>query len=228
MAERNEGDMAERNEGAMTGSVAMEMLDMTDPASAEVLRRTQAWVDVWVIGLNLCPFAAQPRRSGRIRWRVSEATTVDRLLDDLRDELALLAGTDAATLETTVLIHPQALTDFDHYNQCLDAVDGTLVAMDLDGVMQVASFHPDYRFGDASDDDPANATNRSPSPMLHLLREASISRVLEEGADGEAIIARNLRVMRALSTEQTNRLHRRVDGAESSAGEVDATPDEHP
>jgi hypothetical protein len=151
--------------------------------------------------MNLCPFAKAPFSKGQVRFVVSPARDAQSLLSDLVDELSHLARTDARRTETTLLIHPHVLHDFDAYNDFLDPADAALQQLELDGVLQIASFHPDYRFAGAPADDPANATNRSPHPMLHLLREASLTRAVEAIPDPSVIFEANMRTLRALGAE---------------------------
>lgn len=168
------------------------------------LEDTRLWLERAVIGLNLCPFAKAPHAKGRVRFVESRATDAESLLADLATELLALAEADPAVHETTLLVHPRAFAaDFASYNDFLDVADAALEALDLVGTIQVASFHPDYRFEDADADDVTNATNRSPHPMLHLLREASVTAALgeddEAAADeSERIVLRNGQTLRAL------------------------------
>lgn len=170
-----------------------------DPAYVEA--ESLAWVDRAVIGLNLCPFAKAVRVRGQLRCTVTAADTPEALLEVLADELRALAAADPAEVDTTLLVHPAVLADFDDYNQFLDDADALLEALALDGVLQVASFHPDYRFADAAPDDLGNATNRAPYPMLHLLREASIDRAVEAFPEPEAIYEANQRTLEALGAD---------------------------
>lgn len=167
---------------------------------------TRTWLERAVIGLNLCPFAKGVHLKQQIRWVESAATDADALLDDLVRELRLLADADPETLETTLLVHPQALQDFDDYNQFLDVADAALDALGLAGTLQVASFHPCYRFEGTAPDDITNATNRSPHPTLHLLREASIERAVDSLDDANEIVERNLDTLRRLGPEGWRRL----------------------
>jgi hypothetical protein len=162
------------------------------------LQRTREWLERAVIGLNLCPFAKAPHAKGTIRWVLSDAADAEALLPDLLRELRHLAAVPEREVETTLLVHPGALTDFEAYNDFLDAADAAVAALGLEGVLQVASFHPDYRFADSEPDAIENFTNRSPHPLLHLLRESSIDRAVASGADAEAIVRRNGRVLRRL------------------------------
>jgi hypothetical protein len=178
------------------------------PAAADVDVRTlpplaamQAWVERAVIGLGLCPFAAAVHRQRRIRWVLCQARDADGVLADLVAELLRLARADAAAIETTVIVHPHVLQAFADYNQFLAVADAALRALGLQGTLQIASFHPQYRFAGTKPDAIANCTNRSPHPALHLLREASIERALAGGGDAEAIWRRNVATMEALGWE---------------------------
>ncbi len=165
-----------------------------------VVAETQAWVEHAVIGLNLCPFAKAPQVKGLVRYVVSGALDAEALRADLVEELQLLAGALDSRIETTLLIHPHTLNDFMDYNDFLDVADAALAQLDLEGVLQVASFHPDYRFAGSAEDDPGNATNRSPYPTLHLLREASIDRAVEAFPEAEAIFEANIATLDRLGT----------------------------
>jgi uncharacterized protein len=167
-----------------------------------IIAQTRAWVERVVIGLNLCPFAKAVQVRGQIRHVVCDASDEPGLLATLRDELERLARSDPAVTDTTLLIHPNVLTDFDAYNQFLDAADAVLVQAGFEGIFQLASFHPDYRFAGSASDDIDNATNRSPYPMLHLLREASVDRAVAAFPDAAHIYEANMRTMRALGRAQ--------------------------
>ncbi|MCA1779322.1 MAG: DUF1415 domain-containing protein [Xanthomonadaceae bacterium] len=173
-----------------------------------VIEATRRWLEKAVIGLNLCPFAGQPWHQGRVRLRVSEATRPQQLVQDLADQLLALHKADPADCETTLLIHPKLLGDFLEYNDFLDVADGVLEELALDGTIQIASFHPDYQFAGSAADDPANCTNRSPYPMLHLLREASIEAATAKLPSSEAIYERNIKTMQALGLKAWERLIR--------------------
>lgn len=182
------------------------------PAADTVLAETRAWVERAVIGLNLCPFAKAPWVKGQIRLVVSSATEPAQLLAALEAEMRGLLQADPAQLETTLLIHPQVLADFSDYNAFLDEADALLEALALDGVLQTASFHPDYRFAGTAADDVSNATNRSPYPTLHLLREASIDRAVAAFPDAAEIYEANVRTLRALGPEGWTALQRQCRG----------------
>lgn len=173
----------------------------TDPVA-----RTVRWLERAVIGLNLCPFAKAVHVKGQIRYAVSEATTPEALRGDLQRELSLLVDTPAEQVDTTLLIHPRVLNDFADYNDFLADADELLEELELDGVVQIASFHPDYCFAEGPSDDPANFSNRSPYPMLHLLREDSVSRAVDAFPDPTQIYARNIELLRALPMAQLAQL----------------------
>jgi len=164
----------------------------------EIIAATRRWLERAVIGLDLCPFADSAYRGGRVRFQVSEQRSAAGLLEDLRDELNLLQASDASQCETTLLIHPWVLNDFVEYNEFLDVCDAAVADLELEGEVQVASFHPQYQFADTQPEDIDNFTNRSPYPMLHLLRESSVERAVAAVGDTEQIYLRNIRTLRQL------------------------------
>ena len=162
------------------------------------------WVEELVVGLNLCPFAGRELVRNRVRFVVTDATTEEQLLAALETELALL--NDDAAVETTLLIHPSVLQDFFDYNQFLDTAERLLVQTDLEGVYQIASFHPDYQFAGTAAGDAENFTNRSPYPLLHILREASLERSIAAYPDVEQIPDRNIEQMKSQGHEKLQSL----------------------
>jgi hypothetical protein len=169
-----------------------------NPATGQVLAETRAWVDRAVIGLNLCPFARAVQAKGQIRYVVSEARDLAALLTTLGQEMDLLIATEAAIVDTTLLIHPQVLNNFLDFNDFLGAADDLLEQLGYDGILQVASFHPRFQFAGTQVDDVSNATNRSPYPILHLLREDSVDRAVAAFPDAESIYEKNMRTLEAL------------------------------
>ncbi len=167
--------------------------DTPDPLDA-----TRRWVERAVIGLNLCPFAKAVYVKQQVRFVLSDASTPEALLEELAEELVLLRDTDPEQVDTTLIVHPDVLTDFLDYNDFLDNADAAVEALDLQGEIQVASFHPDYQFAGTAPDDISNYTNRSPSPTLHLLREASIDRAVDAFPDPDVIVERNVKTLDAL------------------------------
>lgn len=171
-----------------------------------IIADTRRWMERAVIGLNLCPFAKAVHVKEQIRWTVSEATTPETLLDDLVAELQFLAEADPETVDTTLLIHPEALQDFLDFNDFLDLADAALEALELDGVLQVASFHPDYQFADAAADDIGNFTNRSPYPTLHIIREDSLDKAVAAFPEAESIFETNIETLNKLGHEGWRKL----------------------
>jgi uncharacterized protein len=170
------------------------------------LEATERWVERVVIGLNLCPFARAVQSKGQVRYRLTNAQSATELMCALETELTALHAADPAQVDTTLLVHPHVLGDFYDYNDFLSEADALLERLGLEGVLQIASFHPDYCFADVEPGDPANATNRSPFPMLHLLREDSVTRAVESFPDTAAIYERNVTTLRSLAPGELERL----------------------
>jgi uncharacterized protein len=166
-----------------------------------ILSNTRHWLTRAVIGLNLCPFAKAVHVKNQIRYAISEAENLEGVLIDLEAELNKLAQTDAAQIDTTLLIIPHALADFLEYNDCLFFADRMLKQLRLEGELQIASFHPHYQFEGSEPDDIENYTNRAPYPILHLLREASIERAVDAFPDAAEIYERNQATLRRLGLE---------------------------
>ena len=179
------------------------------PAGSEsadrVIAATRNWVEKAVIGLRLCPFAASPYLLGLIRYRVSEQQSPEGLAEDLMQELKLLAAADPLRCETSLLIHPHVLGDFLDYNEFLDRADAAVAALGLEGELQIASFHPAYQFAGSAPDDVENCSNRSPYPMLHLLRESSV-RATATFPGVDEIGNRNMATLRELGTAGLRKL----------------------
>jgi len=177
---------------------------MTDPAPADeatVIAQTRNWVERAVIGLGLCPFAKAVHATGRLRYVVSFARDEEDLRSDLLREMRALIEADPLEVDTTLLIHPRVLLDFFDYNMFLSEADRCLQSLDLVGTLQVASFHPDYRFARTPADGMRNYSNRSPYPMLHLLREASVTRAVDAFPDTDLICEKNEQTLEALGHE---------------------------
>ena len=174
----------------------------------QILNETRAWIEAVVIGLNLCPFAQSVFESGLIRYVVSDVWTNRELKEVLDKELHTLNQATSSEFDNTLLIHPQVLTDFYAYNDFLDTADQVIKESALDGIIQIASFHPDYRFADTQPDDAANYTNRSPYPMLHLLREASVSKAVDSFPEVDEIPDQNINTMRSLGIDHIKGLYR--------------------
>lgn len=170
-----------------------------DPATlALVQAQMQAWLDEAVIGLNLCPFAKAVQARGQIRWQICPATRPEALLETLAAALRGLAAADPQEVDTLLLVHPWALPDFAEFHAFQTPVAHLVSALGLRGVIQVAAFHPRWRFAEHPADDPAHASNRAPWPTLHLLREASVARAVAAVPEAASIFARNIATLRAL------------------------------
>ena len=166
-----------------------------------VTQDTQRWLERAVVGLNLCPFAKSVMTKQRIRYRVCASPQPQDLLHALREELLYLSQSDPDVLDTTLLMAPNALPDFLDFNDFLADCDDVLQTLSLDGVLQIADFHPHYQFGGTTPDDVSNCTNRSPYPTLHLLRESSIDRAVQAYPDAADIFERNIEVLQNLGMQ---------------------------
>lgn len=172
---------------------------MSDTA-AMAIKDTRVWLERAVIGLNLCPFAKGVHVKGQIHYAVSAARKPKELLKDLIFELKALVAQDPSARDTTLLIAPDCLASFFDFNDFLARADQALVELELDGVLQIASFHPDFQFEGTDPDDVTNFTNRAPYPTLHLLREESIDRAVEAFPEAETIFEHNMQTLERLGT----------------------------
>jgi hypothetical protein len=170
----------------------------------EIIAAVQRWVKSFVVDMNLCPFAKRELIKNRIRFALTAAKTEEALLLALQAELELL-NSDTA-IETTLLIHVNVLRDFRDYNQFLNYADKLLQQMKLEGIYQIASFHPHYQFGGTEPDDAENYTSRSPYPMLHIIREASLERAIAESPNVDQIPVRNIELMNNLGQDRLRAL----------------------
>jgi len=172
----------------------------------QIIAYTSAWVEHVVIGLNLCPFAKPVHAKGQIDYFLSHARDETTLVADLRLAMERLIASTPDSMDTCLLIHPWVLSDFFDYNNFLDIADAILDELELIGVLQIASFHPHYQFAGTTEDDVTNCTNRSPFPMLHLLREESLDKATAAVPDANVIVDSNLDTMISLGHEGWNRL----------------------
>jgi len=186
---------------------------VTNHNSLSAVEITQRWLERIVIDLNLCPFAKRDYLQNRVRIIESPALNEELLLQDLMVELALLNRQD--DIETTLLIAPHVLQKFDDYNQFLVFVDTLLIEMKLEGVFQIASFHPHYQFADTAIDDVENYTNRAPYPLLHILREDSLDKAIDQHTNTKIIPEDNIELMRSLGSAHMQKL---LDSCRSSSG----------
>ncbi len=165
--------------------------------SALVLARTRKWVANFIVGHNFCPFAAKPLQQNKVRFVASEATDQESLMMDLWQEATHLLDQTAEQLETTILVHPEVLTSFEDYLDFLGAAELLLEEREWDDELQIASFHPDYLFDGVDPEDNSHYTNRSPYPMLHLLRQDSVSWAVDTHPDIESVPERNVAWLQA-------------------------------
>ena len=175
------------------------------PSEHQPVAATRRWLRDAVVGLNLCPFAGSVMNGEQLRVVQTQARSSPALLRRLGAELQLLEAD--SRIETTLLVHPRVLAEFVDYNEFLEQADALLLALDLAGVFQIASFHPQYQFAGTSKDAAENYSNRSPYPMLHILREASLSAAIDSHPDPAAIPAANIRRLNQLGTEHMAALH---------------------
>jgi len=171
----------------------------------EIITPVRNWLEKLVIGLNLCPFAKREYINDRIRFAVTDAQDKQALLQALKQELDRL--TEDSSIETTLLIHPEVLQDFYDYNEFLDIVDGLLVDLDLEGIFQVASFHPDYQFADTQFEDVENFSNRSPYPLLHIIREQSLELAIAGYDNADEIPDRNIALLQEMGSEKVSAMY---------------------
>ena len=164
----------------------------------EVVAATREWIEKAVIGLNLCPFAKSVYVKNQVRIVVSDARHIDAFLEDLDRELDYLAEVDPEETDTTLLIHPTLFPDFLDFNDVHQIADEAVVEHELDGVIQIASFHPEFQFEGTEPDDITNYTNRAPFPTLHLIREGSLDKAVEAFPEAETIYERNIETMKKL------------------------------
>ena len=179
----------------------------------DVIAATREWLEKAVIGLNLCPFAKAVYVKNQVRFVVSSAPHLDGLLEDLDRELDFLAAADPEEIDTTLLIHPTLLSDFLDFNDFMQLAEAAVEEHELEGIIQIASFHPQFQFEGTEPDDMGNYTNRAPFPILHLLREASIERAVAAFPEAETIYERNIDTLKALGHAGWQALWGSRDGA---------------
>lgn len=171
-----------------------------------VIQHTLTWLEKAVIGLNLCPFAKAPHAKGRIRISVSRAKHLDGFLEDLDRELQFLAEVPPEETETTLLVHPSLFTEFLIFNDMLDLADAAITDNRLEGIIQIAPFHPRFQFEGTAPDDISNYTNRSPYPTLHLIREDSIAKAIEAFPNAADIFERNIALLENMGHDGWSKL----------------------
>lgn len=178
--------------------------------SVTSIKQTERWLKDWVIKLDLCPFAKYPFDQGRIRIIATQATDSDTLFRFVLEELDQLYHSDARDVETTLVVVDQSLSQFNQYLEFLDLLEHVIVETGLEGEIQIASFHPNYCFEGVAEDDPSNYTNRSPYPMFHLIREASLEQAVKHYPDPEKIPERNIALLREMGLEEIRQRLKRI------------------
>ncbi len=186
------------------------MLDQRE----KIIAQTKLWVEKVVIGLNFCPFAQPVFEQEKIRFQVSDAQSLECCLEDLMAEAERLDKQNE--LETTLLIYENALQHFDDFLDVIEVANDLMIEQGYEGVYQLASFHPDYCFADSDEDDPANYTNRSPYPILHLIREQRIEQALARHKDPESIPENNMQLAREMGLEKMQSLLEEAKSLKSS------------
>lgn len=179
----------------------MQINELPHALAQQIQADTKHWLSAAVIGLSLCPFAKPVYLKNRVHFCISAAETWAELRAVLTAELLALQQCERTERETTLIVHPRVLVDFVEYNSFLAEADATLDKLDLVGVIQVASFHPQYQFADSQTDAVENYSNRSPYPMLHLLREVGIDEAVDRNADVDSIPERNIATLKKLGIE---------------------------
>ena len=178
---------------------------------SDYITHTKEWLAKFVIGLNLCPFAKQPYSRDKIRYVVYEDEKEEALMKVFLEELYHLDQTPVMQVETSLIIHPNCLMDFRSYLNFVQVLENLLAEAAFQGVFQIASFHPDYQFAGTGAEDAENYTNRSPYPMIHLLREESVEKALEHYENPESIPDVNIQKMNALGIEGILKLKNQID-----------------
>jgi len=163
------------------------------------------WLEKVVVGLNLCPFAKLPYSQKRVRIKADLCEQEEQAFESIIHEINLLDETDEKVLETTLLVFPELFDDFEHYNDFLYTANEFIRLRGWEGIYQIASFHPDYQFAGTEKGDAENFTNRSPYPIFHFIREASLSAAIEAYPDVDAIPERNIALMNNLSDSDLNK-----------------------
>lgn len=180
--------------------------------NSNIISQTKSWIEQFVIGYNLCPFAVQPFQQDRIKYVLVEGEDIEGLVETVFRECVLLQDADPLKVETTILIHPGLLTDFEEYLAVVGQMQDDLEKLSLEGVVQLATFHPDYQFEGTRPEDPENFTNRSLYPMIHILREESVEKAINLYPDTEKIPQENIRTMNRIGRAELTRKRNEIIG----------------
>ena len=172
--------------------------------SEQIINRTKKWINTFVIGYNLCPFARKVQLQNRIEYIVNESSDLSLLMTAFLENVQLLSRIPAEKIDTSLFIVPNALEDFEEYLDFVATAEDLVIELGFEGIFQIATFHPKYQFAGTKIDDIENYTNRSPFPMLHILREESLTKALENYEQPELIPQRNIATMKQLGVEYLN------------------------
>ena len=168
------------------------------PTEKEIIQTVKNWIANFIIQYNLCPFAKKPFVQNKISYIVYEGEDLEELATILQQTFTDLQTISRSSLETTIIILPNLLQNFNDYLAFLEVANRLIFALRLEGIIQIASFHPNYQFAGTNKEDVTNYTNRSPFPLIHLLREDSVTEAVTHYEDIEEIPERNMELMRQL------------------------------
>lgn len=172
----------------------------------QIIEKSKAWVERFVIGLQLCPFAKRPFEKGRVHFEVCLEKNIEAQLIAFWKEIELLSATPKETISNSILIFPNGLDDFGQYLDCYDLAEQLLFDQNKEEEFQLASFHPDYQFEGTKKDDVTNFTNRSPYPFIHILRIEEVTEAIENYPNIEEVPERNMRLLKEMGIEQIKTL----------------------
>lgn len=177
--------------------------------NSQVIKTVQNWVEEFIIGYNICPFAKKVFVTLRIKYILNTSTNDEQILQAFLKELQWLSTTDSKEIDTTLFILTNAFLDFEHYLNFIHIIEVMIEQLDYEGVFQVATFHPNYQFEGTQPTDAENFTNRAPFPIIHILREESVEKAIENYPNPEAIPERNIDLMNKMGAEKLNAIFRK-------------------
>ncbi|MEM8525312.1 MAG: DUF1415 domain-containing protein [Bacteroidota bacterium] len=188
------------------------MRNLEQRAEVKYITNTQSWLQAFVIGMNFCPFAKVPFDQNRIQYLVEESTDLKEIVSTVGDAMHNLMATSETEIETSLIILPNVLPDFMEYLNFVDVLQDFLEEAKLEGNLQIATFHPEYQFANTTPHDAENYTNRSPYPMIHLLREKSVSRAIDHYPDVYDIPEKNIERLEQIGAEAIKNKWNEVTG----------------
>ena len=185
---------------------------MATLAWSSIEQQIRAWLEQFVVGLNLCPFAAPLVSSDRLRIKICDATEIDKIMQSFLAELDLIQSTSESDIATTLLVIPNALNDFEEYLDVIDLAEELLIEVGLESVIQLASFHPSYQFAEEPVESASHFSNRSPYPLIHFLREDMVASALQNYVNPEEIPARNIKTLQPIGRDTIERHLHQLSG----------------